>query len=68
MRYWLCDYERLVSEVALEVPAGFADEAAFLRALEATLVPAHTARRAPVNQSLRGGSQTSGFLFGRRIR
>ena len=63
---WLCDYERLVSEVALEVPAGFADEAAFLRALETTLVPLHTARRAPVNQSLRGGSQTSGVLFGRK--
>lgn len=63
---WLCDYERLISEVALEVPAGFADEAAFLRALETTLVPLHTARRAPVNQSLRGGSQTSGYLLGRR--
>jgi Tfp pilus assembly protein PilF len=63
--HWLCDYERLVSEVAIDVPAGFADEAEFLRALEATLVALHTARRAPVNQSLRGGSQTSGVLFGR---
>ncbi|HEU5137651.1 MAG TPA: tetratricopeptide repeat protein [Steroidobacteraceae bacterium] len=64
--HWLCDYERLVSEVAIEVPAGFSDEAEFLRALETTLVPLHTARRAPVNQSLRTGSQTSGVLFGRK--
>jgi hypothetical protein len=63
---WLYDYERLVSEVAIDVPSGFADEAAFLRALETTLVSLHTARREPVNQSLRGGSQTSGALFGRR--
>ena len=64
--HWLCDYERLVSEVALEVPAGFTDETEFLKALETTLVQLHTARRAPVDQSLRGGSQTSGVLFGRK--
>ena len=64
--HWLCDYEGLVSEVELDVPAGFADEAAFMYALESTLVPLHTAKRAPVNQSLRGGSQTSGVLFGRK--
>jgi len=64
--HWLCDYERLVSEVALEVPSGFPDEAAFLSALETMLGSLHTATRAPVNQSLRGGSQTSGVLFGRK--
>jgi tetratricopeptide (TPR) repeat protein len=63
---WLCGYERLVSEVAVEPPAGFADESAFLDALESTLTGLHSARREPVNQSLRGGSQTSGMLFGRR--
>jgi Tfp pilus assembly protein PilF len=63
---WLCDYDRLIAEVTIDPPAAFADAAAFLRALEATLVSLHTARREPVNQSLRGGSQTSGVLFGRR--
>ncbi len=63
---WLCDYERLISEIDIDVPDGFADETEFLRALESTLVTLHTARREPVNQSLRGGSQTSGVLFGRR--
>jgi hypothetical protein len=38
----------------------------FLAALETTLTRLHTAGREPVNQSLRGGSQTSGVLFGRR--
>lgn len=63
---WLCGYDRLVAEVAVDPPPGYADETAFLSALEATLLTLHTARREPVNQSLRGGSQTSGVLFGRR--
>lgn len=62
---WLCGYDRLVSEVPVETPAEFQDDAEFLQALEATLVRLHTAQREPVNQSLRGGSQTSGILFGR---
>jgi tetratricopeptide (TPR) repeat protein len=64
--HWLCGYDRLVAEVPVAPPAGFDDEAAWLRALEATLLKLHTAEREPVNQSLRGGSQTSGTLFGRR--
>lgn len=63
---WLCDYDRLVAEVAVEPPAGFAGDVEFLDALEMTLARLHTAQREPVNQSLRGGSQTSGSLFGRR--
>ena len=63
---WLCGYDRLVAEVCVEPPPGFGNEDEFLAALEATLTSLHTARREPVNQSLRGGSQTSGVLFGRR--
>lgn len=58
--HWLCDYERLVAEVSVDLTP------AFLRELEATLTAMHTARREPIDQSLRGGSQTSGVLFGRR--
>jgi tetratricopeptide (TPR) repeat protein len=64
--HWLCDYERLVGEVHVEPPPGYSDDAQFLDALACTLHEMHTARQAPVNQSLRGGSQTSGVLFGRR--
>lgn len=64
--YWLCDYERLVGLVEVEPPAGFNSMADFLAALSSTLEPLHQATREPVQQSLRGGSQTSGRLFGRR--
>ena len=63
--YWLCDYERLIGLVEVEPPAGYGDAAEFARALQAVLDPLHKAVREPVNQSLRGGSQTPGRLFGR---
>lgn len=63
---WLCGYDRLVAEMNIEAPPEFADEKAFLAALRTCLEAMHAARREPVNQSLRGGSQTSGVLFGRR--
>lgn len=62
---WLCDYERLVGMVEVEPPDGHADQAGFLQALAASLEPLHTAHREPLQQSLRGGSQTPGRLFGR---
>jgi Tfp pilus assembly protein PilF len=63
--HWLCDYERLVDLVEVEPPPGFEGLAAFLDGLEAALEPLHKARREPIHQSLRGGSQTPGKLFGR---
>lgn len=63
--HWLFDYERLVGYVEVEPPSGYHDLAAFLQVLEATLDAMHKARREPVNQSVRGGTQTSGQLFGR---
>ena len=63
--FWLCDYERMIDSVAIEVPKGFTDMPQFLAALEASLEVLHHARIEPVRQSLRGGSQTPGRLFGR---
>ena len=63
--HWLCDYERLIDLVEVEPPAGFADMPTFLATLVAALDPLHRARREPIHQSLRGGSQTPGNLFGR---
>jgi len=63
--YWLCDYDRLICLLPVEPPAGFAGAAEFLDALKSTLEPLHKANREPVQQSLRGGSQTPGRLFGR---
>lgn len=63
--FWLCDYERLVSLHAVPAPVGYKSHEAFMDDLRATLEPMHQARREPVQQSLRGGSQTPGRLFGR---
>lgn len=63
--HWLFDYERLVGYVEVHAPPGFSDMHEFLAALAHTLNAMHTARCEPVNQSVRGGSQTAGRLFGR---
>ncbi len=63
--HWLFDYDRLVGYVEVPPPPGFDDLPEFLAALARVLDPMHTARREPVNQSVRGGSQTPGRLFGR---
>jgi tetratricopeptide (TPR) repeat protein len=63
--FWLCDYERLIALVPVDVPAGYPDLASYLGALARSLNGLHQAAREPVRQSLRHGSQTPGRLFGR---
>lgn len=63
--HWLCDYELLVGDVEVAPPPGYGGMSSFLAALGATLEGMHTASREPVYQSVRGGSQTAGQLFGR---
>lgn len=63
---WLCDHDRLIAMVEIEPPPGFTDQSDFLAALKSTLDRMHKAQREPIQQSLRGGSQTPGRLFGRR--
>lgn len=62
---WLCGYERLAELMAVDVPQGWRSMDAFLVDLRDALEPLHRARAQPVAQSLRGGSQTPGRLFGR---
>lgn len=64
--HWLCHYDRFVMTQDVEPPDGYADQSSFTTALAETLNALHTAEHAPLNQSLRGGTQTSGSLFGRR--
>lgn len=64
--FWLCDYERFVGFVEVEPPAGV-NQQAFLETLAITLEDMHRAGRAPINQTLRNGSQTRGLLFGRNM-
>ena len=64
----LFDAERLVREYELPVPRGFADAASFNNALAEQLGGLHTRRSAPLDQTLRGGTQTAPSLFARDVR
>lgn len=59
----LCDYERMVRPYDLSPPAGYANMAAFNEALAASLARLHVLETHPLDQSLRGGSQTSRSLI-----
>lgn len=62
----LNDYEQLVRAYELPVPSGFSNTAEFNARLREVLDPLHVALRHPAEQTLRGGSQTSGNLFDER--
>lgn len=57
----LNDYEHLVQTFEL----GATDRVAFNRALDARLATLHNTKRHPLEQTLRGGTQTQGNLFAR---
>ena len=60
---WLNNYAALVSVVDLDAPAGSADSVSFNMALAEQLQVLHTDTAAPVDQTLRHGTQTLGNLF-----
>ena len=62
---WLCDYERLVMVVDVPAADGGLDATAYAEKVAAMLDPLHVTRSEPGDQSLRGGTQTSGSLFAR---
>ncbi len=62
---WLCDYERLVMITEVVPHDGGGSAADYAAEVAATLDPLHHTSAEPGNQSLRGGTQTSGALFGR---
>ena len=59
----LYDYETLVQGFEIEPPKGFASADAFNDALSERLLDLHTQQKEPIEQSLRGGTQTHGRLF-----
>jgi tetratricopeptide (TPR) repeat protein len=63
---WLNDYERLVRPAFIDVPDGYTSLEDFLGALKATLLELHARTGQPVDQTLRGGSQTNGALLSRQ--
>lgn len=64
----LVDLEKLVGVYDIEPPAGFNDIESFNRALSDDLIALHTRQVEPFDQTLRGGTQTPGYLFDIRTR
>lgn len=60
---WLCNYDRHLKIYDIDPPNGFATIADFNAALAARLRSLHDASAHPLEQSLRGGSQTSHNLI-----
>ncbi|WP_281299695.1 MULTISPECIES: tetratricopeptide repeat protein [unclassified Iodidimonas] len=61
----LNDYERFIGVFDLPAPPGYASIEAFNERLAACLRDLHKAHQHPMEQTLRGGSQTMGSLFSR---
>ena len=59
----LCGYDHLVREYELENPEGFADTESFNAALDNALDVFHQTKHQPLDQTLRGGTQSIGNLF-----
>ncbi len=62
---WLLDYEHFVRPMEVPVPDGFKNHAEFNAALTGFLTSLHVSRHHPIDQTLRGGTQTYGHLFER---
>ncbi|MEX0300239.1 MAG: tetratricopeptide repeat protein, partial [Kordiimonas sp.] len=63
---WLNNFEQFVGPAVIETPPGYSTLEDFLAELKETLRGCHTAKQAPIDQTLRGGSQTHGTLFERQ--
>jgi uncharacterized protein (TIGR02466 family) len=60
---WLMGYDTLIRVFDLEPPEGYTDSESFNRDLNAQLNAVHTDKREYPDQTLRGGTQSSGDLF-----
>jgi tetratricopeptide (TPR) repeat protein len=61
---WLNDYERFVQVFELDPPVGYSDMENFNRDLNVYLDSLHLDNREFLDQTLRGGTQTLGDIFG----
>lgn len=59
----LLDYDRMVVPVEVPAPAGFASREDYFKELTRILEGLHHSNAQPIEQSVRGGTQTNGFLF-----
>jgi tetratricopeptide (TPR) repeat protein len=61
--HWLLDYDTMVISSSIVVPPAYPDMSSFLEAAAGVLNGLHRMHSHPVEQTLRGGTQTNGFLF-----
>jgi len=60
---WLLDYERMVIPLRVPPPADYAGAEAFFRDVRDALETLQRTHAHPIDQTLRGGTQTNGYLF-----
>jgi Tfp pilus assembly protein PilF len=60
---WLLDYAAMVMPIRVLPPEGYASAEAFFCDVQATLEALHRTQAHPIEQTVRGGTQTNGFLF-----
>jgi uncharacterized protein (TIGR02466 family) len=59
----LVDHNDMVFEVEIPVPNGYSSRSEYFAEVAAVLETLHHTRAHPIDQSVRGGTQTNGFLF-----
>jgi len=64
---WLNDYDRFVQPQRIDTPEGYGSLEEFLTELEKTVTDMHVTQVRPLEQTLRGGTQTHGRLFFRPV-
>lgn len=60
---WLNNYDDFVSVEKLPTPAGYTSFSEFWSELKSTIIRLHKTTRQPLDQSVRNGTQTVGYLF-----
>ena len=60
---WLVDYDRMIMFQEVQAPREYRDRHVFFSAVKDVLEGFHQTNEHPIDQSLRGGTQTNGFLF-----
>jgi len=60
---WLLDYESMVMPIRVRAPEGYARGDDFFRDVQTALEALHRTQSHPIEQTVRGGTQTNGYLF-----
>lgn len=64
---WLNDYDQFVQPQRIDTPDGYGTLEEFIEELSATVTEMHVTQVRPLEQTLRGGTQTHGKLFFRPV-